>query len=126
MKNVKQPKMKHLALLLIGAVFSSCSSTPGEVNIKDCNAYGGVIRYEGELFTGTVKKYFDDGTVQWEFYVIDGVTDGERKEYRSDGSSEVTVYDMGTVKGVKYYDAENNLIEEWIYDDDGGYEIVRP
>lgn len=118
--------VSSLLVLVISIVFSSCNSSPSEVNIKDCNAFGGVIRYEDELYTGTVKKYFDDGTVEWEFYVIDGVKDGERKEYRKDGSSEITVYDMGVIKAIKYYNTENNLVEEYIYDDDGGYEIIRP
>ena len=104
--------------LLLPVFVLSCGG-PSEVNIKDCNAFGGVIRYEGEMYTGKVKKYFDDGTVEWDFNVINGVTDGDRIEYRKDGSKEVTVYEMGTITRTKYYDPEGKLINESIFNEDG-------
>ncbi len=109
---------KVLSLLIVPWMLLSCGG-PSEVDIKDCDAYGGVIRYNDELYTGKVKKYFDDGKVEWDFDVIDGVKNGDRIEYRRDGSKKVTVYDMGTVTGIKYFDAEGNLTGESVFNKDG-------
>ena len=115
-KKIKMRKI--LSLLIIPLMLFSCGG-PSEVDIKDCDAYGGVIRYNDELYTGKVKKYFDDGKVEWDFDVIDGVKNGDRIEYRRDGSKQVTVYDMGTVTGIKYFDKDGNLTGESVFNKDG-------
>jgi antitoxin component YwqK of YwqJK toxin-antitoxin module len=107
--------MKHFNTLVLSFVLFalfSCNSE-NEVLLKDCNALGGKIRYEGELFTGKVKD-IRNGVLKGEFTVENGQKVGEDINYFSDGK---------TISSINKW--KNGKIVQTIYYDKNGKEIGR-
>jgi len=97
-------KTRLLTIILAGSLLYSCNSQ-NEVLLKDCNAFGGIIRYNDELYTGKVKD-IRNGVLKSEFSVIDGVSDGDKTDYFADGKtkSSVSKYKYGKIVETIYYD----------------------
>ena len=99
--------MKHFNTLVLSFVLFalfSCNSE-NEVLLKDCNAFGGIIRYEGELFTGKVKD-IRNGVLKKEFTVENGQHVGDAISYFSDGKtiSKIDKWKNGNIVQTIYYD----------------------
>jgi major membrane immunogen (membrane-anchored lipoprotein) len=97
-------KTRLLTLILAGSLLYSCNSQ-NEVLLNDCNAFGGKIRYNNELYTGKVKD-IRNGVLKSEFSVVDGEHDGDKTNYYADGKtkSSVSKYNNGKIVETIYYD----------------------
>jgi hypothetical protein len=97
-------RSNYLTMILFLGITAACSQQQ-EVLLKDCNAFGGIIRYKDELFTGKVKD-IRDGKLHTEFTVNDGKPDGDYIKYYSDGKtkSSVSKYSNGSIIETIYYD----------------------
>lgn len=105
-------KIGLLSILVSFTILYSCDSQ-NEVLLKDCNAFGGVIRYKDELFTGKVKD-IRNGKLRAEWTVEDGRHVGDKTSYFSDGK---------TISKIDKW--KNGNIVETIYFDENGKETGR-
>ena len=102
-------KTKIILTLLTIGVFYSCNMQD-EILLKDCDAFGGIIKYKNELFTGKVKDIGENGKLKAEFSVVDGKKDGNYIKYHSDGKtkSSISKYTDGKILETTYFDEHGN------------------
>ena len=97
-------KSSLLTILISLSLLLSCN-TQNEVLLEDCNAFGGKIRYNEELYTGKVKD-IRNGVLNGEFTVENGQKVGDDIHYYSDGKniSKINKWKNGTIVETIYFD----------------------
>ena len=92
--------VKKEALLPAGSSRISYSSNGAEIAYRTYDKKEKLIETKGKVPDGVVRAYFPDGTVKEEFYVENGLTEGEYKEFRKNGKlKNKWVYKKGKLEG---------------------------
>jgi antitoxin component YwqK of YwqJK toxin-antitoxin module len=85
-----------------------------DLEIQGFNAGGGVIyRYQGNLFTGVIVEFYDDGKVESETEFKNGSKEGVHRTYHPNGKIENEYLEKNNREyGVdKTWDESGNLIK---------------